>query len=157
MDPYQTPDANLATTEQRPFQPVKAVLLGLCVSVIVAGLASMIEGVIFGVVMGANLMDQTNFETILVNSTGYLLTDVLMSALIFFWAGRVVGKRVPGKELIFGIVVTVLTLAIFTPLSIGVFTSQLYPIWYKGVSIVVVVGAIPLGAISCRTPKSVHS
>jgi hypothetical protein len=125
----------------------------LCVSVILAGLASMIEGIIFGVVMGVNLMDQTDFETTLVNSTGFLLTDVLMSALIFFWAGRVVGKRVPGKELVFGIVVTVLTLAIFIPLSTDVFASQLYPVWYKGISVVVFLAAIPLGAISCKKVK----
>lgn len=104
--------------------------------------------------MGVNLMDQTDFESTLVNSSGFLLTDLLMSALIFYWAGRVVGKRVPGKELIFGAVVTVLTLAIFIPLSIDVFSSPLYPVWYKAMSAVVFLAAIPLGSLSCKKVKS---
>ncbi|MGD8885841.1 MAG: hypothetical protein PVF34_09465 [Gammaproteobacteria bacterium] len=153
MDPYKTPDAALETDSDNPHQPVRAVIYGLCISIILVTLASIVEGIGFGIALGVDLSDQAGFKAMLATSTAFMVTDILVSSVLFYWAGRVVGKRVPGKELKYGIIVTLLTLAIFLPLIIDSDTFDHYPLWYNLVSIIVFLVVIPLGAISTVKSK----
>ena len=98
MDPYKTPDADLTTEPQRQFKPVKAILYGLMISIIVVAIVSMIEGIGFGIALGVDFNDREAFKSALANSIAFMVTDLIVSTFVFYFAGRVVGKRVPGKE-----------------------------------------------------------
>ena len=148
MDPYKTPTADLTTETQKPYKPVKAVLYGLSISIIITAIVSMVEGIGFGIALGVNFDDQDAFESALANSTAFMVTDVFVSTIVFYFAGRVVGKYVPGKELKYGIIVTVVTLAVYLPLLIDSDAFSSYPVWYNLLGLVVLLVVIPFGAIS---------
>ena len=148
MDAYKTPEADLATSKAPVFKPVKAILYGLSVSIILAFIVGIIESVLFGIVMGVDMADEGAFSSALASSTAFLAGDTILSALVLYFAGKVVAKHVPGKEIKYGMILTILTLAIYLPIFVATDSYSIYPIWYNLIAFVVIVLAIYLGAIS---------
>lgn len=148
MDVYKTPEAVLNTSENIVFSPFKAIMFGLCISIILASIVSMIESIAFGIVLGVDFNDQSSFESALANSTVFLVVDIVVSSFILFFAGKSVGRRVPGKEEKYGIIVSLLTLFIYLPLYVVSDAFSVWPIWYNLMSLTVVLSAIYFGAKS---------
>jgi len=151
LDAYKTPEADLTTVDKQAFKPVKAILYGLCVSIILASIVAIIEGILFGLALGVDFTNEGALELALNNSTAFLIGDTILSALVLYFAGRVVGKYAPGKETKYGVILTIITLTIYLPILIATDSFSIYPIWYNSISIVVIVFAIYLGAKS-RVP-----
>jgi len=147
LDAYKTPTSDL-NTDIKIFSPAKAIIYGLCISVILTSIASMIEGIAFGFVLGVDFSDESAFESALANSMVFMVFDIAMSALILFFAGKSVGKRVQGQEAKYGVIVYLLTFAIYLPLFIISDAFTIWPIWYNFISLIVVLSAIYFGAKS---------
>lgn len=148
MDPYQTPHADLSNPAQRPFRPVKAVVYGLCIAILGVMFASVIVTIAFGVEQGVDFSDVDAVETVLANSTGFMITDLIVSASLFYLAGRVVGRQVPGRELTYGIIVTLIASGIYLSLLIDAETFSRYPAWYNFFSVLFFFLVLPIAARS---------
>ena len=147
MDAYKTPAADL-NASIKIFSPVKAIVYGLCISIILASIASIIESIAFGFALGLDFTDESAFESALADSIVFMTFDIAMSALICFFAGKTVGKRVQGQEAKYGAIVSLLTISIYLPLFIISDAFTIWPIWYNFFSFAVVLSAIYFGAKS---------
>ncbi|HED32690.1 MAG TPA: hypothetical protein ENJ08_00540 [Gammaproteobacteria bacterium] len=154
MDAYKTPDSNVNTTYQRPFKPVKAVLLGLFVSVILLIIVSMIFAVLFGIGIGVGFDNVDDFEKLIVTNVPFLLIDFLLSAATCYFSGIVVGKNAPGKEYKYAIIVALITSVIFLVINITGETGDLYPLWLEILNYLIVPVAIVVGARSTIAPPT---
>ena len=146
MDIYKTPESELDIETTAKFRPVKAIVFGLLVSVVLLMFIGIIEGFVAAFLLGFNLEDMKNINTILSNNTAYLIADLLITSVILFYAGRVVRKYAPRKEMMFAVIVTILTSAIYIPLGISANSYSIDPVWYSIVSTILLFGAIIIGA-----------
>ncbi len=146
VDIYKTPESELDIETTAKFKPIKAIVFGLLVSVVLLMFIGIIEGFVAAFLFGFNLEDMKNITTTLSNSTTYLIADLLITSVILFYAGRVVRKYAPHKEMLFAVIVTILTAAIYIPLGISANSFSIYPVWYSILSTIIVFGAIILGA-----------
>lgn len=151
MDVYKTPKADLSAKGEKQFKPVRAVLFGLGISIILASAISTIYGIVLALALGLDFSNQEAFESELTNNLLFQIGDVVISGLILYFAGRVVGKRTPGKEVKYGIIVSTITFAIYLPLFFATDTFSVWPLWYNLLGIFVIFFAIILGAKSCAT------
>jgi len=148
MDAYKTPSANLEVNVGLPFQPIKGLLFGLLYAI---GLMFLISSMVllgFVLLLGLDLTDPKLFESDLNNRTSYLITDLIVSFVILFFAGRATGKYTPHKEIKYGVVLALLTCLIYVPLSFFGDEYSDYPIWYNALSVLSVFIAIYFGAKS---------
>lgn len=147
MEAYKTPSADLRTEDLRKHKPIKGLLIGLCLTIILATLASTINTIIFGILLGANLSGN-DLGTALASNIAFLLTDLIISAAIVFYAGRSTGKRTPGKEIKFGTILASITFLIYLPIFIYSNAFTTYPAWHNILSLFLIFTLIPYGAKS---------
>lgn len=146
MDAYKTPESDVELNPGRDFKPIKAIILGLLVSVVLSFVVSIIEGVIAGIILRVDLFSEHDLDAALSQNTTFLLTDVLITALLLFFAGRVVRKYTPRKEILFGFILSCLTFAVFLPIALSSNTFTTYPLWYNAASLLVIFVGVYLGA-----------
>jgi hypothetical protein len=146
MDAYKTPQADVDVVVGRAYQPVKALVLGLLVSVVLALVVSIIETIAVAIAFGLDLTKESELMALVSRNITFMLFDLLVTALIMFFAGSVVGRYTPGKEVKFGLILSVLTLAVFVPMSLISNSYAQYPLWYHAVSVASIFIAIYLGA-----------
>ena len=147
MNEYKTPESDLIVDENRIYSPIKAVVYGLCVSIILVNIVSLIEVIIFGAITGLDFSDENTVEAALSNSSIFMVSDIVVSALVLFFAGIVIGKHVPGKESKFGIIVSIITVVIYFPLFFVSDAFVIWPFWYNFFGMLAV-SAIYFGAKS---------
>lgn len=147
MEAYKAPDSDLTTNHKRPFKPVKAILYGLSISIILTTIVSVIALVIFGFVSGVDFTNEDTFNLLYTNNL-FMFIDVILTVWVLYFSGTVVGKYTPGKEVVFAIIVSVLTLIIFAALFLMTESFSTYPIWYNLSSFVVIPVGIYFGAKS---------
>lgn len=148
MDVYKSPKADVSDNKKE-FAPVKAVLLGLLVAIIVSSVASFIEVIIYVLFLDLDIT-QANLEAELSNNIFFLVTDTLITGLIFFWAGRIVGNRTAGKELLYGLVVASLSFIIMLPLFITSNAFSVWPLWYNLSAFILLFIGTMVGSISTK-------
>ena len=143
MDVYKTPNSELIDDYNRPYKPVRAILVGLSYSIVLAMIASMILLFVFG-------FDLTspNLDSEIANSNFFMLSDTIIAAIVLFFGGRAVGKRTPGKELKFGVILAIITAVIYLMAMISTESYKISPLIYTLASFVIPVIAIPYGSKS---------
>lgn len=148
MDAYKAPQAELTGSSELPVRPAKGLILGLVIIVVIGSLVSLIEGVVFAIILGIDLVNEQKFEAALAGSPGFLIFDLLLTGVLFFWGGRAMAKHVPGQEMKYAIVLTLVSIAIYVLLYVSVDSLSAYPMWYNVLSFVITVVAIIFGARS---------
>ena len=146
MDVYKSPESDVEIESNSDFKPIRAIIYGLLVSIVLVMFVSIIESIVFAIALGADLTSEAAVTAALSNSSLYLTVDLVIMALILFFAGRVVRKYTPRKEILFGLVLTFITLGVYILLVISAETYLKYPIWYNVFSVVVIFSAISYGA-----------
>ena len=119
------------TLKENEYSPVKAILYGLLISVVMGSLASMIESIIFSILTEAELGSKSQSVTALANSVTFLTINVAVYSLIMYYAGTVVKKYTPSHETKFGAIVSTLTFLIYVLLFIGSNSFSEFPVWYN--------------------------
>ncbi|GAB4192108.1 MAG: hypothetical protein Tsb002_21510 [Wenzhouxiangellaceae bacterium] len=133
MNHYQTPQASLKR-EQLTDRPVKALLLGGLIAFVVVNIVSTLSAVVFVVMNGVNMLDEAAFTRALADSTMYLIFDLLLSAVIMYFAGRVAGRYAPGQAQWIGIVLGVMTVIVYGLLYLILDAYSDWPVWYMVLS-----------------------
>ncbi|MDP3815805.1 hypothetical protein [Pseudomonas sp.] len=147
MDAYKTPASDLHVEGEIEYRPLAGLLIGLCFAVLLTSLTSTILCIAFGVLLGADLSSE-NFVIELASNNFYLLTDIAISAIVVFYAGRATGKRTHGKEIKFGAILAIITLAMSLLLSIYTDAFSIFPAWYTALATISIIILIPFGAKS---------
>jgi len=143
MDVYKTPNSELIDDNNRPYKPVKGILVGLSYTIVLAMIASVVLIFVFG-------FDLTspNLESEMANSGFFMLSDTIIGAIVLFFGGRAVGKRTPGKELKFGVILAIITTVIYLIVMIPAESFKTYPLIYNLATFVITAIAIPYGSKS---------
>ncbi len=148
MDAYKTPDSNVNTSYKRPFKPIKAVLLGLSISIILLIIVSVVFAVLFSISVGVDFNEVDAFEKLVTTHTPYLILDLLLSAVLYYFSGIVVGKNTPEKEYKYAIIVSIVTLTFFIIINVISDTGSQMPLWSEILNYLIVPVAILSGARS---------
>lgn len=152
MSIYKAPKAELEVDGAAIFSPVKAIVYGLFFSIVLTGIASIVVAITFALMVGADISDEKALESLLANNTALLITDIVVSFFVLYFAGKAAGKRVPGQEVKYGFIVSALSVAIYLSLSIAPDALSL-PMWYNIASLAIVFLAINYGAQSLLNNK----
>ncbi len=133
----------------KPFgmKPVKGILVGLGYTILLATIIGMIWLFAFGTILGFDLTSP-NLESEMAGSTLYMISDTIVSAIVLFLGGRAAGKRTPGKELRFGVILASITAIIYLILIIATGSLETFPLIYVLMAFVVTAIAVPYGAKS---------
>lgn len=145
MEVYKAPESDLLRSDDIEIKPIKSILVGLTLTIIVVSIVSSIIMIVAALLLG---LDITNDEVMqqLTEETGLLLVDVIISFGLLFLSGYYAAKYVPTKEIKYGVILATLTLAIYIVLFILSDTFSLFPLWYNLLSLLIVVLAIVFGA-----------
>ena len=147
MDVYKTPGSELIDENNRPFKPVKGILVSLSYTILLATIVSIIWLLASGTLLGFDLTSP-NLESEMANSDIYMISDTIVSAIVLFLGGRAVGKRTPGKELKFGVILAIITAIIYLILMIATESFKTYPLIYHLILFVITAIAVPYGSKS---------
>ncbi len=147
MDVYKTPGSKLIDENNRPYRPVKGVLVGLGYTILLTTIVGMIWLFAFGAISGFDLASP-NLESEMAGSTLYMISDTIVSAIVLFFGGRAVGKRTPGKEFRFGVILAIITAIIYLLLMVATESLETFPLIYILITFVITAIAIPYGARS---------
>lgn len=145
MDAYRTPASGLHTENQRVSKPISGILIGLCFTILLTTLTSSIMAVVFAASLDAGVTIE-NLNSEIAKNSIYLLADLAVSSIVIFFAGRAIGKRTPGKEIHYGIILSVITLLIYLPMFWYTNALITYPIWYNLLVLFSLFLILPLGA-----------
>ncbi|MDH5784138.1 MAG: hypothetical protein OEZ16_00850 [Chromatiales bacterium] len=146
MDIYKAPESDIEGEQKNKFSPVKAIVFGWLVSVVVVLTASVIETTIAAMLLNVDVMNESSLHLALANNMAFLLVDLSMSSLIMFYAGRVIRRYAVDRETMFAVILSLLTLGTFYLLVINTAAWKIYPVWYNALTIVAIFAAIMLGA-----------
>lgn len=149
MDAYETPSAEFTDDNNRPFKPVKGIFVGLAYTIVLATIVSVVLLLALGTVLGFDLTSPA-LEIDMANSPIYLISDLIVTAIILFLGGRATGKRTPGSELKFGLILAAITIVIYLLLMISTDSFDTYPIFYTLATFAITAAVIPYGSISTR-------
>lgn len=152
MDLYRPPASNVEINTGRTFRPITAILLGLLVSLPLSMVVSVIEVIIFAVIFRVNLTDEKSIDYLMQTNTTFQVVDTVVSLLVLFFAGRVVRKYAPGKEILFGLIVASVAFIFSLYMAISSHAFSIYPKWYGVVSLLSIFIGIYLGS----RPSSKH-
>lgn len=146
MEAYKTPVSDVEVTADGEFRPVRAVIYGLLITVVLGVLVSMIEGIVFVVLSGGVVASDAALAAALAASLPFLLTDLVLSLILLYVAGMVVRKYAVNQEIKFGLIVCGITLAVFVPIFISSDGHEIYPLWYNIISFLSIPVALMAGA-----------
>lgn len=136
MEQYRAPASELGVGELI-YRPKRGVFYSLIFAVVGVLLTSMILATIFAVFMDGDLNDAEALYTKLTNNYLFLFLDLAIDLLVLFLAGRILAKRVPGKESKYSLGVTIAILAIFSFMAISGEETERFPMWYNVITYVV--------------------
>lgn len=151
MEAYKPPESNVDIKTGRPFKPVMAILLGLLVSVVLATIVSTIEVFVAAMIAGISLLDDKALLALTEKNTTFQLVDTIISLLVFYFAGRIVRKYTPHKEILYGSILSVITFAILLYMTIATNAFSTSPTWYNIASFIAIFAGIFLGAKPRKT------
>ena len=145
MDAYKPPESNLLEGKERPNKLIAGILIGLFYTVIVTTIVSAIWLIAFGVFAGLDLT-APSIQTEMSQRPAYMVIDVIFNILVLYLGGRSVGRRTPGRELKFGIILAAITFIIYLAFFVMTDAFEALPLAYNIIALISVVVAIPYGA-----------
>lgn len=145
MDAYKTPSSNLDIKLERPFQPIKALVIGLLISVVLATLLSTVIFVAMAINKNVLLSGGSSWNELL-TSTTYLLIDLCTTFIMLYFAGYMTSKYTPNQEIKYAMILSSINFVIYFPFLI--FSEEKMAIWYIVLSTFSIFIAIYMGASS---------
>ncbi|WP_062064576.1 hypothetical protein [Cellvibrio sp. OA-2007] len=149
MDAYKTPESNLELPAQALFKPVKALVYGFLISVVLLLVVSALELFVFALMNRehiASLANEGEINAFFSQHILFLVVDIIVSFAVLYFAGTVIRKYAVGYELKFGFVLALLTLGVHLVLFNVNDASDNYPFWYNAAGLISIFAAILLGA-----------
>lgn len=146
MNNYEAPIANVESTVLE-FKPVRGVIYSLLIAVLGVSIFSLVGSIVAIVLSGVSFIDEEAVDAALSQNALFMVIDAIGSLVLLVLAGRVLAKYVPGKEMLFSLIVTTLVLCVYGSTFAfveGTFSS--FPIWYNVVSVLSLLIGIPIGA-----------
>lgn len=116
-------------------------------TIVLAMIASMILLFIFVVAFRLG-QASPNLESEIANNSLFMLSDTILGSIVLFFGGRAAGKRTPGKELKFGVILAIITVIVYLIFMIATESFKTYPLIYNLATFVIAAIAIPYGAKS---------
>jgi type III secretory pathway component EscS len=146
MDIYKAPDSNNQTPQTRQLKPINAICYGLLISVALTTIVSIVEGIIFGIIVAITQGAEKLSADFIAENSLFLAIDLIVTFVCLFYAGKITGKYASGQELKFGLIVALITSAFYILIYSTMDITAAYPIWYNLASFVIIFVAILLGA-----------
>jgi multidrug transporter EmrE-like cation transporter len=161
LDAYKTPESDVDTSTEPTVKPVRSILYGVLISIVIWGFISVLWVVIFGAINGINVTHETEVIEAVSKNILYLVIDLILFAFVLFFAGKITAKYAPKKELKYGIILSLIMLAFyfyaFIVANNAAEANTGYPVWYKTTALILSVVAIMCGAKSrMETYKASH-
>ncbi len=150
MDIYNTPESNLDNNEKLLIKPVRAIIYGLLIAVVLTQIVSGLEVVILGVMTNIDFNNEKEFQSIFVNNPLFLYIDLFVSAVVLYLAGIVVSKHTPTKEIKYLSIVAILTFIYYSYALYASGSFDLYPVYYNIATIIIIPAAIIMGGLRMR-------
>lgn len=147
MQEYEPPQSDLSVSNGGKFKPVKAIILGLLMVIVVSNIASVLLFVGFGLIEGIDLTDDAAI-TRLSRHNVFLAIDFVASVIIFYVSGQIVASNTRGKEYKFAILLALITLGIYLPVFIVSDALESYSFLYNLLVLISIPAAILFGARS---------
>lgn len=131
------------------FSPVMAAIYGLLITLVLRTIISVIVGTIVAETSGVDFDDAHAINAILAASFTFLIADLVITAALMFWAGRVVRRYSEPLHIKIGLLVMVVTVAVYFTINYTSGAFATYPLWYNVCLLIVVVAGIFIG---CKKP-----
>jgi magnesium-transporting ATPase (P-type) len=134
MDAYKTPNSNLEPQPERPFRPIKALVYGLLISVGVLLVVSAIEMFIVALLnheLLSTLQNEDEINQFFAQNTLFLAVDLVISFVILYLAGTMIGRYATGYEWKFAVILALLTLCIHLIFYNLNENDDVFPMWYS--------------------------
>ena len=112
-------------------------------TVVLIFIMSVITSLTTAILIGSDVTKPT-FVNDIINYPIYLVVDLIISALLCYFGGKVTAQYTRGQEVKYAFLLLTLTLMVYLPLVIESF--KVYPIWYTISSLISICAAILLGA-----------
>lgn len=145
MDAYKPPDSKLIRSGDIEIKPLKAILIGLIFTVILAIMLSSVIMVITALSLGIPITNE-GLEKQLAQAPLFLLLDVVVSLLFLYLSGFVAAKYVPTQETKYGLILGIITIILYIAFFMQADAFEQYPQWYILISLSGIMPAIYLGA-----------
>ena len=130
MHVYKTPESGLEINEEVQFKPVKAIVFSLSISIILLTILSNFFAIVFAIVLGVDFSIENEFDNVLNSSFIYLLIDLVISSIVLYFVGTIINNYVSGKETIYIVIVSVITIIYYEYLFDSSGYIVPYPLWY---------------------------
>lgn len=146
MNQYEAPIANVESTELE-FKPVRGVIYSMLIAIVGVSIFSLVGSIVAVLLSGVSFVDEAAVDAALSQNALFMVVDAIGSMVLLVLAGRVLAKYVPGKEMLFSVIVTALVLCVYG--STFVFVDEAFssfPIWYNVASVLSLFVGIPIGA-----------
>jgi hypothetical protein len=150
MNIYKAPDSNNQSPQTRQLKPINAICYGLLISVVFTMFVSIVEGIIFGVIVAVTQGAEKLSADFIAKNSLFLAIDLIVTFACLFYAGKITGKYAAEQELKFGLIVALITSAIYLLIYSTMDITSAYPIWYNLASFLIIFVAILLGARSMK-------
>ncbi len=150
MNIYKTPDTDSSKPESPQFKPINAICYGLLISVVLTMLVSMVEVMIFAIIVATTQGSENISADFMADNSLFLIIDLIVTFGCLFFAGKMTGKYAVGQELKFGLIVASLTLLIYVLIYFSIDATASYPVWYDLMTYINIFVAILWGAKSVK-------
>ena len=153
MDIYEAPKSDLTQLEALKIKPIKAILIGLLISIVLTQIVSAIEVIIFGLQTNLDFSNEKEYQLLFVNNPLFLYIDLFLSAIVLFFSGVVVSKYTPTKEIKYISIVTILTFSFYLYSFYASNSFETYPLWFNVTALIVIPASILFGGITNITRR----
>lgn len=146
MNNYEAPVSNVDLPVLE-FKPIRGVIYALLIAIVGVSIFSLVGSIVAIALSGVSFMDEAAVDAALSQNTLFMVVDAIGSVFLFILAGRVLAIHVPGREMLFSIMVTGIVLAVYGVTFFyaeGAFSA--FPVWYNVASIACVIFGISIGA-----------
>ena len=134
---YSSPSSNLDKGYTFKGNPIKAIAIGLSISVVGSILGAMVVGIAFGVYWASTGMRADEIEILTKTDTSILAAYLIESLLFSFWSGYYVAKKTNFQEFKFCFIMVLIGTILGVLLMVAmpeVYSEQ--PLWYTVTSFI---------------------
>lgn len=146
MDAYEVPESKIEINPEQQYNPIKGVLYGLMISIGLTLLVSAIQGGIFAGISGVDIEAEGALSAAMGDSIEFLVVDLLIGSLIFYYAGTKVRIYAVSREIRAGLVLACITLAAYVPLFMDSNSFVELPLWYNVAALISMFSMILYGS-----------
>ena len=129
MDIYDSPKSEVKDAKCHVFSPFKGVLVGLIITILGTSLASVVNTIVCGVIYINELKAYKGYDALILHPE-FLISDLVSNLIVLFMAGRFLAGCTQDKRVFYSIVLSALTLLIFSAILLVGGGLSKNPFWY---------------------------